>query len=72
MSEAVVMVLDDGETYSGIRGCMATLVDDTDAETIERQLDEESDKALFFIHNGPFGVMIELTELGQQRVSVIS
>ena len=71
MSDAVVMVLDDGETYSGISGCMATVVDDTDVDDIERQVYEDQDKPLFFIHNGPLGVILELTELGKQRVTVI-
>ena len=66
-----VMVLDDNETYSGLRGCYATLVAADDPEDIERAIDEEQDQALFFIHDTHLGIIIELTDLGRQRVRVI-
>ena len=72
MSDAIVMVLDDGETYSGIRGCMATIVDDDDVEDIERQIEDDEDRPLFFIHTDPSGmIVIQLTTIGKQRVRVI-
>jgi len=67
----VIMVLDDGETYSPARGCQVTIVSDTDPDVIFDQLDREEDESLFFIHDGPLGVIIELTELGRQCVRVI-
>ena len=66
-----LMVLNDGETYTDARGCWLTTVpDDLEMEDIEEALDADEDEPLFFIHDFYGQTVIELTELGRQKVIV--
>ncbi|MGW8177991.1 MAG: hypothetical protein ACWGQW_04255 [bacterium] len=71
---ATITVLNDGETYTDARGCMVTEVPDelleSDFPTVEEFLDADEDEPLFFIHDFYGQTVIELTELGRQRVII--
>ena len=69
---ATLMVLNDGETYTSARGCMLTEVPDevADAGEVEEVLYHEEDQALFFVHDFYGQTVIELTELGRQKVII--
>ena len=69
---ATIMVLNDYETYTDARGCSLTVVPDEviDEDRVEEVLENEEDEALFFVHDFYGQTVIELTELGRQKVII--